>query len=284
MKVARSLFLLLAITALHAEPVPIRIVAANLTSGSQQAYSPDNGNHSNPEGAGARILKGLKPDIVLIQEFNTTIPSRQWVNETFGEEFSFFVEADAQIPNGIVSRFPIVESGEWKDPNLDNRDFAWAKIALPNGDTLWAISVHLYSKKSDVREKEAKEIIRAIRRKIPEKDYLVIGGDFNTRTAEEPCLRALVPIFPSQTNPPVDQAWNPATNANRNKPYDWVLPDADLLRWAVSVKIAGQEFEHGLVFDTRMFWPLDQLPPIQVTDSAASQMQHMAVVKDFVLP
>ena len=105
------------------------------------------GNHSNPEGAGARILKGLKPDVVLMQEFNTSMPARQWVNATFGEDFSFFIEAEAQIPNGIVSRFPIVESGEWKDATQTNRDFAWAKIALPNGKFLWAVSVHLYSKK-----------------------------------------------------------------------------------------------------------------------------------------
>ena len=279
-----SLAILLTLGVAQAEPVFLRVVAANLTSGNYQEYSPDNGNHSNPEGAGARILKGLKPDVVLIQEFNTTVPVRQWVNATFGEEFSFMREAEAQIPNGIVSRFPIVESGEWKDPHLDNRDFAWAKIALPNGEMLWAISVHFYSKKSDIREREAKEIIRAIRGKIPEKDYVVIGGDLNTRSAEEPCLRALEPVFPGQKDPPVDQSGNPATNANRTRPYDWVLPDADLLKRAVSVKVAGQEFPHGLVFDSRAFWPLDQVPPVQATDSAAPQMQHMAVVKDFWLP
>ena len=49
------------------EVVGIRVVAANLTSDNVQSYSPDNANHSNPEGAGARILKALKPDVVLIQ-------------------------------------------------------------------------------------------------------------------------------------------------------------------------------------------------------------------------
>jgi hypothetical protein len=62
----------------------VRVVAANLTSSNDQSYSPSNGNHSNPEGAGARILKGLKPDIVLIQEFNCTIQLSQWISETFG--------------------------------------------------------------------------------------------------------------------------------------------------------------------------------------------------------
>ncbi len=73
-----------------AEPVPVRVVAANLTSGNYQSYSPDNGNHSNPEGAGARILAGLRPDVVLVQEFNTSVPARQWVNATLakGSHFS----------------------------------------------------------------------------------------------------------------------------------------------------------------------------------------------------
>ena len=73
----------------HAAPLTIRAVAANLTSDNKQTYSPDNGNHSNPEGAGARILKALKPDIVMIQEFNTTVPVRQWINRTLGEDFVF---------------------------------------------------------------------------------------------------------------------------------------------------------------------------------------------------
>ena len=36
-----------------------------------------------------------------------------------------------QIPNGIISRFPIIESGSWDDPVLNNREFAWAHLRLP---------------------------------------------------------------------------------------------------------------------------------------------------------
>ena len=86
----------------------VRIVAANLTSGNQQSYSPDNETHTNDEGAGGRILKGLKPDVVLIQEFNTEIGTQQWVTETFGADYKFAKEDGLGIPNGIVSRFPIV--------------------------------------------------------------------------------------------------------------------------------------------------------------------------------
>ncbi len=285
------LFLLLA-ACVRAEdpapaPVPLRIVAANLTSGRHQTYSPDNGNHSNPEGAGARILKGLKPDVVLIQEFNTTIPARQWVNTTFGPEYSFFREEQEDvpnfIPNGIISRHPIVESGEWDDPMQQNRDFAWAKIRLPNGKNLWAISIHFYSQRSAIRQKEALELLRKIR-EIPSEDLVVLGGDFNTDSRNEDCMTVLEGFFRVDARSPADQDGNEGTNASRRRPYDWVLADAELEAHAAPVTIGAQEFPGGLVFDSRVFMPLADVPPVQPGDSAAPNMQHMAVIRDFLIP
>jgi len=139
----------------QAEPLALRLVAANLTSDKQQTYSPDNGNHSNPEGAGARILKALQPDVVLIQEFNTSVPTRQWVNATLGENFFFARENQpGGIPNGVISRFPITASGSWDDPALDNREFFWARIRLPGGRDLWAVSLHLHAKNATSRARE----------------------------------------------------------------------------------------------------------------------------------
>ena len=41
---------------------------------------------------------------------------------------------------------------------------------------------------------------------------------------------------------------------------------------------------NGLVFDTRVFTPLSSAPPALVGDSNPSDgMQHMAVVKDYVI-
>jgi hypothetical protein len=41
---------------------------------------------------------------------------------------------------------------------------------------------------------------------------------------------------------------------------------------------------NGLVFDTRVFTPLSSAPPALVGDSdPADGMQHMAVVKDYVI-
>lgn len=269
---------------LSAEPLKLRIVAANLTSDNKQAYSPDNGNHSNPEGAGARILKALKPDVVLIQEFNTTIPQRQWVNQTFGQEFFYMCETGMQIPNGIISRFPIIESGSWDDPVLDNREFAWAHLRLPEKRDLWVVSVHLHSKGESSRVRQASALREWIRRKVPANAPLIIGGDLNTRSAQEKCFPVLAGVVVIPPKPPADQNGNIHTNAPRSRPYDWVLVSKLLQVSEVPVRLAEREFAHGLVFDSRVFEPLSKLPPVRKEDSGVPFMQHMAVVRDFELP
>lgn len=265
-------------------PVKIRVVAANLTSGNAQSYSPDNGNHSNPEGAGARILKSLKPDLVLIQEFNTTIPVRQWINQTLGEEFVFTREEEKQIPNGIISRFPIVESGVWDDPVLDNRDFVWARLRIPEKRDLWVVSLHLHSKGATSRTIQSTALVKFIREKVPASALLVIGGDLNTRGTDEKCFSVLSDISVVPGKPPADAHGIIHTNAPRNRPYDWLLASKPLDLTKVPVEIADQKFPHGLVFDTRVFEPLEKLQPAQKGDSGVPNMQHMAVVRDFLIP
>ncbi|MEM1085614.1 MAG: endonuclease/exonuclease/phosphatase family protein [Verrucomicrobiota bacterium] len=262
-----------------AEPVELRVVAANLTCGRHPSYAPD--RNQDPEGAGARILKALEADLVLIQEFNTDIPMKAWVEDSFGPGFHFSCEADAEIPNGIVSRYPILASGEWDDPTQTNRDFAWAKIKLPNGRVLWAVSVHWYSQKSAVRVAEAQALLKAIEAEVPEEDLLVIGGDLNTRSRRAPAIDVLATAFPIGPKYPVDQAGNGNTNAKRSRPYDWVVADAELAKMEVPVKFASEVFPHGLVFDSRVFKPLPK--PVLVEDSGRFQMLHMAVVRDFLV-
>ncbi|HEY5705307.1 MAG TPA: endonuclease/exonuclease/phosphatase family protein [Terrimicrobiaceae bacterium] len=272
-------------TSLPANAVKVRIVAANLTSGSEQSYSSDNANHSNLEGAGARILKGLEPDVVLIQEFNAGTSTQQWVARTFGPNYEFAKEEGVGIPNGIVSRYPIVAEGEWDDPTQINRDFAWAKVKLPNGRHLWAVSVHLKAGgERDIRRKQAEELVRRIRANIPEQDYLVLGGDFNTSNRAEPCIGKLGEVFQTAGPHPKDQGGDQDTNGNRRKPYDWVLADAELHSRQVATQVGSSTFSTGLVVDTRVFSPLDAIAPAQQSDSSATNMQHMAVVKDFTIP
>lgn len=279
-----SILLLFASSSAMAEDVAVRIVAANLTSGNQQAYSPTNTNHSNIEGAGARILKGLKPDVVLIQEFNTTINARQWVNQTLGANYEFSRESGNGIPNGVISRFPIVAEGEWDDPTQTNRDFAWAKIALPNRKKLWAISVHLKAGgESQTRAQQARALVGYIQANIPAADMVVLGGDFNTSNRSEQCLSILGQIFDVRNPQPTDHRNDGDTNANRNKPYDWVIADRELRAAQVPTRIGDQTFNGGFVLDTRRFQPLSVVAPAQQGDSGTQNMQHMGVVKDFIV-
>lgn len=275
---------ILAFSAAQAEPLKIRVVAANLTSDNKQTYSPDNGNHSNPQGAGARILKAIKPDIVMIQEFNTTVPTRQWINQTLGEEFVFMVENGMQIPNGIISRFPIIESGSWDDPVLNNREFAWARLRLTAGRDLWVVSLHLHSKGETSRAMQAAALVKFITNKVPKDALLLIGGDLNTRSTGESCLKELAAVVVIPTKPPADQQGEIATNAPRNRPYDWVLASPPLEQYTVPVKIADLDFPQGIVLDSRVFNPLDKIPPVQKNDSGVPNMQHMAVARDFQIP
>src|ERR1700743_3603520 len=128
----------LASTALGQAATDVRIMSANL-NGNSQTYEP----------FALRIFQGLKPDIVAIQEFNynnnTPADFRSMVDTAFGTDFSYFRESNAaySIPNGIISRYPIMNSGSWTDNSVGNRGFAWAQIDLPGTNILFVVSVHL---------------------------------------------------------------------------------------------------------------------------------------------
>jgi endonuclease/exonuclease/phosphatase family metal-dependent hydrolase len=261
--------------------VPLRVVAANISSGVNQSYDP---------GEGTRIFQTLTPDVVLIQELNygdnSDAAIRTFVDGAFGTEFQVHRELGATIPNGVISRFPIVAHGEWADPGSSGtRDFAWARIDVPGARDLWAVSVHLKASTDqlEVRATQARALVAAIQANVPERDLLVVGGDFNTKTVDEPCLVTFGEVLHTGAPYAADADGNVNTNTNRNAPYDWVLPDADLQKLAVPVKLGSATFPDGLVFDTRVHPRLAEVPPARADDSAAVGMQHMAIVKDFVL-
>lgn len=82
---------------------------------------------------------------------------------------------------------------------------------------------------------------------------------------------------------PADQEGNPKTNAGRNKPYDGVVVSPALETLEQPLVIGAHSFPRGLVFDSRVYQPLSDVPPMLVDDSGAVQMQHMAVVRQFLL-
>jgi endonuclease/exonuclease/phosphatase family metal-dependent hydrolase len=255
----------------------LRLMAGNLTSGNNQAY----------EDPGTHIFQGLHPDIAMIQEFNvgdnTAATIRAWVDTAFGTSFVFFRESGAQIPNGIISRYPILASGIWQDPQSPNREFAYARIDIPGATDLWAVSVHLLTDDTK-RPAEATALVSYITANVPAGDYLVIAGDFNSDTRTEPAITTIGQVVKVTAPFPADQGGDGDTNAGRTSPYDWVMLDDDLYAHQVAVTIGANSFASGLVFDSRVYTPLTDVSPVLATDSAAVNMQHMGVVKDVLIP
>lgn len=262
-----------------ADEVRVRIVAANLTSGNNQSYDP---------GHGIRILQGLAPDVALVSEMNfggnTSEEIRAFVDQAFGPEFQFTRQDDVNIPCGVVTRFPIVDSGIIDDPTLSDRDLSYARIDVPGDRDLWAISVHLSGSSSTNRTSGANAIVSFVSSRVPASDLIVVGGDMNTRSRGESCIQRLSEVVTTSGPYPVDQAGEENTNQPRSQPYDWVLADPDLDALEVPTEIGRQSFPAGLVFDTREYSPLSDVAPAQAGDSAAQSMQHMAVIRDFLLP
>lgn len=113
---------------------------------------------------------------------------------------------------------------------------------------------------------------------MPGADHLIIAGDFNTTRREEPCLGSFA--VAATPGAPSDDM-NSNTNSTRAKPYDHVLASPSLQARERPVVQGSRRFESGLVFDSRTFAPLTDVAPVHFEDSAALNMQHMAVVRVF---
>ena len=258
-----------------AQPFTLRVMAANLTSGNLQSYDP---------GEGGRIMAGVQPDIVLIQEFNYGSRSDDdisaFVLDTLGPDYGWYRGA-GNIPNGIISRYPILEAGEWNGLAPD-RELTWAKLDVPGGGVL-AISVHLLTSNGSDRNADALTIMQALDAGTSPYAYVVIGGDLNTNTRSEAVFTTFSSRFNVAAPYPVDQQNNGNTTADRSKPYDHVLASHCLAALQVPTVIGSNQFDAGLVVDTRVYTPISDLSPAVATDSAATAMQHMGVVKDFLI-
>lgn len=270
----------LALTNLQAQTtnVIVRVMAANL-NGNTQSYQP----------FAFRIFQGLKPDVVAIQEFNysNNMPAdfRAMVNTAFGTNFVYFREnytANGPIPNGIISRYPIVASGSWADTaqSQPNRGFAWAQIHLPGTNDLYVVSVHFLTSSATARGSEATNLKSLIQANFPGNAWIIVAGDLNTDTRTEAAMTTFG-TFLSDNPVPTDAeiGGNSFTSINRNHPHDYVLPSFSFTNFMTTSVFPSHSFSKGLVFDSRVYTPLTDVAPVQFGDS--SNAQHMAVLKDF---
>ncbi|MCX6894475.1 MAG: endonuclease/exonuclease/phosphatase family protein, partial [Verrucomicrobia bacterium] len=258
--------------------VNVRIMAANL-NGQTQSIQPFEIN----------IYKGLKPDVMCVQEFNynnnTAADFRALVDDAFGTNFSYFRESASglQIPNGIISRYPIIASGRWVDTEVSNRGFAWARIDLPGSNDLYAVSVHLLTSSAGNRATEANNLKALIQANFPANAWIVIGGDFNTTSRTETAITTLASVCLDKPVPTdAESGGNDKSNNARKNPYDYVLISAPMTNYLTNVVFASHSFSNGLVFDSRVYTPLSDVSPVISSDS--STCQHMAILKDFSIP
>lgn len=261
----------------------VRVMAANTTSGNQQSYDP---------GEGIRIFQGVDADIAMVQEMsygnNSAAALQSMVDEAFGAGFTYYRESTVGVqnplPNAVVSRYPMLDAGTWDDPDISNRNFVWARLDIPGDIDLWAVSVHLGTDNASLRNDEAVTLIGLVQQNVPAGDHLVIGGDLNTDVRGEACVGTLGARVVTTSPWPRDQDGNDNTSTNRSKPYDWVLASPAFDALEVPVVIGGSSFAHGLVVDSRVYTPLPEIAPVLFGDSGSTNMQHMAVVRDFVIP
>ena len=286
------------------DSIQIRIVAGNISSRKEnvcsQCYDP---------GHVIRIFQALKPDIALVQEMNyknnSTSDYKSFAQQIVGTNYYAVDSADYQIPNGVVSRYPITSHGYWKDPNISNRALMWAVVDIPGNTDIFAISVHLHTSPDSDQVKAAQVIvdeIAKVKANNPGKYYYVVGGDFNGTSAVSSngfgknntfYVDGPHPVDVDDDNITAENKGNSNTNSGRKNHYDFVLADYPLHGFQVPTVYYSSEdstktksYANGLVFDTRVYTQsvLDEyFSPAQTSDSKADEMQHMAVVKDFLI-
>jgi endonuclease/exonuclease/phosphatase family metal-dependent hydrolase len=265
-------------------------MSANITSGNQQTYD---------DGKGIHIFKAFKPDIVVIQEFNYTSGATALTKEAFGDDF-YHYKGTGRIPNGIISRWPILSHGTWDSNITSDREWEWAIIDIPGDRDLLAVSVHLHGKDHN---KEFQPLLNQITAKQKEGNYYVIlGGDFNTDKRDSAvsslCSKNSILTCSSKSGMyPVDQNENGMTSGERDDYYDYVIFDKTLDTYEIPITIGSHTYSHGHVIDSRVYSDLGELgdiPPVQAEDSwlcetsphcdgnreTRTNMQHMAVIRD----
>ena len=291
------------------KPVVVRFMAANVTSGNHQTYD---------DGKGIRIIQAFSPDIILMQEFNYTDGESALVEKVCGKD-CHYTTSPHSIPNAIISKYPIIESGYWQSNLGTSRNWDWAVIDLPGDRDLLAVSVHLHSSNNSKEMSPLKEKIAAKQKEG--NYYVVLGGDFNTnaRGTVRSSFGSILYVGKensaakddeTMTPPldkvcdggefPVDQQGNSCTSGERDDPYDWVLFDKTLDTYEIPITVGSHTYPNGHIIDSRIYaqlGELDDVPPITEIDSwlcvdsawcpnnkgTRTNMQHQAVIRDVEL-
>jgi len=193
------------------------------------------------------------------------------------------MDEDDSIPNAIVSRFPIILSGQFRD-NQAERDSVFAKISINNAN-IWAFSVHLPTKK-DKRISITNDLMNRIFELVPQAEWgnIILGGDFNT-TANDPAFESMKKRGFVIGELPTDYHGKPNTNNPRSKPYDWVLTTRfeGVIKPTNFVFMEKEFGQNGFVYDTRNFKDGEKPDDEWWRLGDSGLHQHMAVLRSFTI-
>ena len=310
--------------------IHIRFATANVTSGDVESYDPAaSQNILRALDADIVMLQEFKVFKQPYESFVSSVfgPDYEYFRGTLPEGSHLTLENNSAKPNGIISRYPFVRdadgnplTGEWRakyekkkssgevyevDASYDDRQWTWAVVDIPGDRDLLVVSVHL---STEYHAQEFNPLAKRIAEKQAEGNYyVVIGGDFNTKPSNKDGTRgrtsvleneSLMSVFYARDDEwPVDQNGNANTNLKRESPLDWLLFSHALEEFEIPTEIGDHDdegaYEHGHVFDTRVYDKTGELEAIQPednsyvvsgTDSGNAKMQHMAVIRDIEIP
>ena len=258
----------------------LRIMSANATSGSAQLY----------EAPGMNMLYAMDPDIIIIQEFaGSALEVVQNLEDHFHTKYSYH-KGKGRIGNGIIVKGENKIKSTYTQPSvistIRDRYYEAAIVDIPGDKDLLVVSLHLYTKASEDQVSQIDEypaVAKFIHSILNEGDYYVaVGGDLNSSTNYY-VNYYWNSMLATDITYPRDQKGNFKTNAARRRHYDWVLVDKKFQEFSVPTQIGSQTFPNGYVLDSRVHSPLSDISPVEYDDSAAQNMQHMPVVRDFLI-
>jgi len=116
----------------------------------------------------ADVLTRLAPDVAVIDEVREPESFDELADRLGAYRYRFLGDApptNRRIQTGILSRFPNLEQGQWREfpavlpgPQGDTmrlvfrRAMPWSRLELPNGETILVVAVHLKSRRAAAEE------------------------------------------------------------------------------------------------------------------------------------
>jgi len=229
---------------------PVRVMTYNIHG----AYGLD--GRQNVE-AIAQVIEGAGTDVVVLQEIE-----RGWVLEGSTDLLPLLsrrlhmpytvmdTPTDPIAGNAILSRYPIVATGQGSLPRLDTlvgRGYAWAQIDLGAGEELRVFVTHLHHEpeRSDVRIEQIGALLQA----LGKQPYTILAGDLNAVPGSPEIQMILDTGFVDAWAEAGHGEVNTSVGRQPNWRIDWIVHTPDLIAHDIEV-VESQASDHSAVVAT----------------------------------